>query len=161
MLCLFNVHYGRWAWAAGEMPIALQAVIRENVDLVHNLLPVLSEHYLTSTLCVWVEFCCYASTGGLALLWLQVASIPAFLHLHPFFVHFPPLLFYLKAKHLRVRVWMFLVLLQLWQKGFFILVTCLPNWAWGSCKNTQSYCPLKMAFSHQKAKTETTPWFSF
>lgn len=52
MLCLFNVHYGRWAWAAGEMPIALQAVIRENVDLVHNLLPVLSEHYLTSTLCV-------------------------------------------------------------------------------------------------------------
>lgn len=52
---------------------------------------------------------------------------------------------------------MFLVLLQLWQKGIFILVTCLPNWAWGSCKNTLGYCPLKMAFSHQKAKTETTP----
>lgn len=36
MPCLFNVHYGRWAWAAGEMPIAQRAVIRENVDLVHK-----------------------------------------------------------------------------------------------------------------------------
>lgn len=116
MLCLFNVRYGRWAWAAGEMPIAQQAVIRENVDLVHKLAPcavrALSNIYFLSLRGV---FCCYASSGGLAVLWLQVVSIPAFFHLFILFfvVNFPPLLFYLKAEHLRVKVWMFLVLLQL------------------------------------------------
>lgn len=69
MLCLFNVRYGRWAWAAGEMPIAQQAVIRENVDLVHKLAPcavrTLSNIYFLSLRGV---FCCYASSGGLAVL---------------------------------------------------------------------------------------------
>lgn len=121
-----------------------------------NLLPALSEHYLTLLSVFWVEFCCYASTGGSAVLWLQVASIPAFLHLLILFfvvvVKFPH--YYFIWRQNRVGVWMFLVLLQLWHFHFsitiFILVTCLPKWAWESCKNTPSYCPLKMAFSHQK-----------
>lgn len=160
MLCLFNVHYGRWAWAAGEMPIAQQAVIREDVDLVHKLAPcsvrTLSNIYF---LCLrGVLLLCKHRRASCPLAASCIyPGLPRSLH-SLFVVNFPPLLFYLKAKHLRVRVWMFLVLLQLWQKGFFILLTCLPDWSWG--KNTPSYRPLKMAFSHQKAKTETTSWFS-
>lgn len=122
----------------------------------------LSEHYLTSTFCVWVEFCCYASTGRVSC---PLAGSCIYPSLPPssssfFCCWFPPLLFYLKAKHLRVRVWMFLVLLQLWQKGFLLLVTCLLRWTWGSCKNTLGYCPLKMDSKNQKAETATTPWLN-
>lgn len=52
VLCLFNVHYGRWAWAAGEMPTAQRSVIRENVDLVHKLAPCTIRTLSNITFCV-------------------------------------------------------------------------------------------------------------
>lgn len=129
MLCLFNVHCGRWAWAAGKMPIARRAVIRENVDLVHKPAPCAIRTLSNiSFLCLsWVLLLCKHRRVSCPLAGRCInSSLPP--SSSSFFVdNFPPLLFYLKAEHLRVRVWMFRVLLQLWQKGFFTLVTCLPS----------------------------------
>lgn len=152
MLCLFNVHCGRWAWAAGEMPIAQQAVIRGNVDLVHKLAPcairTLSNiHFLCWSgvllLCKHRRVCCPLAASCIHP---SLPPSPSF-----FFCSFFPIVILSEGKtHLGVRVWMFLVLLQLWQKGFFILVTCLPNWAWGSCKNTE-LLPFKNGFFPSKS----------
>lgn len=118
VLCLFNVHYGRWAWAAGEMPIAQQAVIRENVDLVHKLAPcairTLSNIYFLCLsgvllLCKHRRVSCPLAASCIYL------SLP----LSPFsFCSFFPIVILSEGKTPQGQGLMFLVLLQLWQKDF-------------------------------------------
>lgn len=126
--CLCNMADGKWGcWG---LPVACWAALGEEVDLVHRpALLCLSEHHPVPTFWGLVPFCSSRSTGRWKCIWPSIPSSTASF----FVIGFSPLLFCLKAKHLRLRVTCVVTVVA---EGLFPfdLVVFLPNWTWKAVK---------------------------
>lgn len=98
------------------MPVAHRAATGEEADLIHRPAPLCySEHYPVPTFWGLGPFCPSRSTGRWKCICSSIPSSTA-----SFFVlSFSPLLFCLKAEHLRGRVWMVTCVVHIVAEGLF------------------------------------------